>query len=107
MNGWEKSEFTTKTADGPISRKGYVKSVFGIERLRGEWVIYHLPTGMTFLYSYEWPSLRDAVRFADRLLEAGDWSDKKISLQPAKFNAACHALAKECGMNERRMVPIL
>ena len=102
---WTKQPFDTSGADGRIHRVGYVCGAFAIARDTGDWLIFHLPTGMSFNYSV-WPSLRDAKRFAEQLLAADRWDDRKLHQHPERFHQVCHEIADRLGGERRRMVAI-
>lgn len=101
---WTRTEFVTRASHGPIHRKGYTSGTFSIARDRGDWLIFHQPTGMLFLYS-EWPTLAAAKKFADRLAE-WPWDDDKLHRHPEAFNESCHIVAQELGFERRKMTRI-
>ena len=99
---WTKGDFTTRASHGPIDRHGYIHVPFAIERNYGVWTIYHMPTGMSFLYS-EWPTFREARRFAEALIVRGRWNDPKLSEHHQKFNSICHEEAQGLGYSRREV----
>lgn len=103
---WTRSDFCTRASYGPIQRRGWMCGSFSVSRDRGDWLIFHMPTGMMFAYSY-WKSARDAKLFAEALMEKGDWSDYKLDSHAKVFNETCHAIAKSLGIKRRETVSIL
>lgn len=102
---WSRAKFDTRAVRGPIHRHGYTCGSFGLAKDR-EWVLYHLPTGMEFLYSY-WDTAREAKRFAESLLGKGDWNSKTLNRRAIAFHQVCHGVAEELGIKRRHMVSLL
>jgi len=100
--GWKKADFETRAPHRTILRRGYVRGVFGVAKDHGDWLIFHLPTGMMFLYS-AWPTLTEAKRFADALLEREAWNDPKLAEHPHRFNMICDEIADVLGEPRRTM----
>ena len=90
---WERKHFTTRTATGPVTRHGSVCGAFGIEQYSGrQWMVYHLPSGTSFLYS-SWPTLLRAKDFVEYLLLLDDWADTTLHEHPKHFTESCHEVA--------------
>jgi hypothetical protein len=104
---WIRAEFDTMASHGPIHRKGYVCDSFAIakDRQDQDWGIYHLPTGMSFIYSY-WPTLSAAKLFAGELMKRGKWNNKNMDRNPSAFHLACDEAADSLGVERRKMVRI-
>lgn len=102
---WQPGEFESRRVDGLVTHKGYVRGAFGVARSGpSDWCIYHLPTGMTFNYSY-WRRASEAMRFADELLRVQSW-DWLVDEDPAMFHGACHLVADRIGVEHRHMIPV-
>jgi hypothetical protein len=106
----------TPAADNPAAFERFCESraAFGIAKVRrGEWLIFHLPSGYTFLYS-RWPTLAEAKRYAEALLNwrgeelnhAKAWDDSDLGEHPDRFNMACHEIADTLGFPRRQMTSI-
>ena len=85
-----------------LANAASVRGVFGVAKDHGDWLIFHLPTGMMFLYS-AWPTLTEAKRFADALLEREAWNDPKLAEHPHRFNMICDEIADVLGEPRRTM----
>lgn len=103
---WKRSEFEQVSQSvasyGTIQRRGYIRGPFGIAKDRGDWIIFHLPTGMMFLYSV-WPTLAEAKRYAEALLARGAWGDAALCNHPHRFNTICDEVADALGEPRRTM----